>query len=87
MTTEFVTKPLMEDLLLSFNSSMAPDQENENICDPTFNEVWNYQSFLQKEMADAQDDLLDMTLQSWGMAKPSLYYYYQHDATNQFGIL
>ena len=81
MTTKFVTKPLMEDLLLSFNSSMAPDQENENICDPTFNEVWNYQSFLQKEMADAQDDLLDMTLlgqgvilnaarwlQSWGMA-------------------
>lgn len=76
----------MEDLLLYYNSSLAPSQEQVDICESGFNKHWKYSAYNYKEIANGQDSLFDNLLELFGMRLPSLYYYYQHDAINKFGV-
>ena len=84
LSTAIFVQPTIEELLLVFNSSLAPNQEHVNLCETE--QFWNYEVYNFKELADQQDSLLNSLLQGWGVTKPGLYYYYQHDSANTFGV-
>ena len=67
----------INELLHHFNSSMAPNQENLDIC--AGNKYWQYESYNHKEIMDGQDSLLGIFLQLFGLSNQSIFYYYQND--------